>query len=122
MTNKKKLVVLTDENQRDIEAIRRDHPELVTDISAIRFALKQAATPEEKSATIGATQGAKNDRLTQIAKAQDLNMIMLASMLREMKISVPAAGDLLDAEEITAAEKMRHRHLDSLRRDKRHRR
>ena len=122
MTNKKKLVVLTDENQRDIETIRHDHPELVTDISAIRFALKQAATPEEKSATIGATQGAKNDRLTQIAKAQDLNMIMLASMLREMKISVPAAGDLLDDEEITAAEKMRHRHLDSLRRDKRHRR
>ena len=121
MANKKKLVVLTDENQRDIETIRRDHPELVTDISAIRFALKHAATLEEKSATIGATQAAKNDRLTQIAKAQDLNTIMLASMLRVMKISVPAEGDLLDDTEITAAEKMRHGHLDSLRRDKRHR-
>jgi hypothetical protein len=113
----KKLIELLPENEEAILKIKREHPNLRTDVAAIRFALSyttlNAANKEENHADL-------LQKLGELSRDQAILNIMMVSLMNGIKVSVEDSGDPLDSESIKKASRSLKRHLDRIARDRRH--
>jgi hypothetical protein len=113
----KKLIELLPENEEAIATLRKVHPNLNSDVGAIRFALAYATLHESNS-----EDGVDKilQKLGELSHTQDVSNILLVSMMEGIKVSVLDRGDPLDSSNIKLANRSRERHLAKKERDLRH--
>ena len=113
----KKLIELLPENEEAIAKIKKEHPNLRTDVAAIRFALSYA--------TLNAGSGEGNtadllEKLGELSRNQSISNIMMVSLMNGIKVAVDDTGDPLESESMKKASRSLKRHLDRVTRDRRH--
>ena len=113
----KKLIELLSENEEAIATLRKAHPNLNSDVAAIRYALAYATLHESNSED---ASDKVLQKLGELSRSQDVSNILLVSMMEGIKVSVLDRGDPLNSSNIKEANRSRERHLSKMERNIRH--